>query len=639
MEVFIRLRDTVISYLKEKNRSPNTIKNYYSCFNRFERHLKENSIPFSFEAVDQWLDEVTSNLKDIEVNFYRTPMRRLKDVFDGEIKSRHFSPKRRITYPLCQRYKDLLERFLSILDGYSEYTINNRRKYCCGILLCFQENGVYCPEEITYELLLKVLTKLDDGSYYRDAQNKEMMNYLLQFFYNENLVSLGFTLFIGSLRRNGISLWNIEDSGDINQLVEIQKSSGKDFESSLIEFWKIRNYLINLHINHQYSPTQLTMVHRTLDHYYLFLDRNRLCFSGESNDLWLKYIEPVLSHWSFNNFRRMILLADQVRRTGFCDIHSFFNYQLRSLYYLPDWCKEPSIRFVQQKEKQKMAPSTIDMYRSSITRFCSFLCSKGVTSFTQIDHELIKEFNWSDTHSTPAGKNAYNSRIRHFLEYLGDNGLLENKYLYLALPGISAPDEKPVIILTEEEMEELRSILSPSDPTVKLRDKAILNLGLYLGIRASDIVELEFENINWEKETLRFVQKKTQYGLELPIPVIVSNAIYRYITYERPVSSCAKIFIKHKAPYDSLARNACTKALDHALPNREVEGSGFHVTRKTFGTNMLRTGSSAQTIAEGLGHRNTSNIKKYTSKDEKTMRLCPLSMTEYEIEFKGEFQS
>ena len=88
----------------------------YSCFNRFERHLKENNIPFSFEAVDQWLDEVTSNLKDIEVNFYRTPMRRLKDVFDGEIKSRHFSPKRLITYPLCQRYKDLLERFLSFLS-------------------------------------------------------------------------------------------------------------------------------------------------------------------------------------------------------------------------------------------------------------------------------------------------------------------------------------------------------------------------------------------------------------------------------------------------------------------------------------------------------------------------------------------
>ena len=166
----------------------------------------------------------------------------------------------------------------------------------------------------------------------------------------------------------------------------------------------------------------------------------------------------------------MVLLADQVRRTGFCDIHSFFNYQLPALYYLPDWCKEPSVIFVQQKEKEKMMPSTIEMYRSSITRFCSFLCSKGVTSFSEIDHELIKEFNLSDIHSTPAGKNAYNSRIRHFLEFLGDNELLENKYLYLALPNVSAPDEKPVVILTEEEMEELRSILSPSDPTVKLRD-------------------------------------------------------------------------------------------------------------------------------------------------------------------------
>ena len=98
MEEFIRLRDAVISYLKEKNRSPSTIENYYSCFNRFERHLKENGIPFSFEAVDLWLDEVTSNLSAIEVNIYRTPMRRLKDAADGDIKPRHFSQKRLMTW-------------------------------------------------------------------------------------------------------------------------------------------------------------------------------------------------------------------------------------------------------------------------------------------------------------------------------------------------------------------------------------------------------------------------------------------------------------------------------------------------------------------------------------------------------------
>ena len=73
MEEFIRLRDAVISYLKEKNRSPSTIENYYSCFNRFERHLKENGIPFSFEAVDLWLDEVTSNLSAIATDIH-TPI-------------------------------------------------------------------------------------------------------------------------------------------------------------------------------------------------------------------------------------------------------------------------------------------------------------------------------------------------------------------------------------------------------------------------------------------------------------------------------------------------------------------------------------------------------------------------------------
>lgn len=168
---------------------------------------------------------------------------------------------------------------------------------------------------------------------------------------------------------------------------------------------------------------------------------------------------------------------------------------------------------------------------------------------------------------------------------------------------------------------------------MKQREKAILELGLFMGLRGCDIVNLSFENIDWDKSTIRFIQRKTAYGLELPMPDQVANALYRYIMHERPESVCDKVFIKHQAPYDNLHRAICDKALNDFLPDRDVPGSSFHVTRKTFATNLLKTGSSSQIVMEGLGHRNTKSIRQYLALNEQFMRLCAISLKECGLEY------
>ena len=64
-----------------------------------------------------------------------------------------------------------------------------------------------------------------------------------------------------------------------------------------------------------------------------------------------------------------------------------------------------------------------------------------------------------------------------------------------------------------------------------------------------------------------------------------------------------------------MGRTTCGRALKTALPDRKVEGSGFHVTRKTYATNLLRSGVGAGTVADALGQRGTTSVHRYLSLD------------------------
>ena len=88
------------------------------------------------------------------------------------------------------------------------------------------------------------------------------------------------------------------------------------------------------------------------------------------------------------------------------------------------------------------------------------------------------------------------------------------------------------------------------------------------------------------------------------------------------------IFISHQAPYIPLkVTTACRGALKRILAEYGFElstGQGFHMTRKTFATRMLRADNKLDDISNALGHARQETAEVYLERDEDKMRLCPL---------------
>lgn len=158
-----------------------------------------------------------------------------------------------------------------------------------------------------------------------------------------------------------------------------------------------------------------------------------------------------------------------------------------------------------------------------------------------------------------------------------------------------------------------------------------------MGVRASDVVALPGGGIGWDGATVRFVQAKTGYEVDLPMPADVANAVYRHVVAERPESREESVFLRREAPPAPLDAGAAQRSLRKALPDRSIPGSGFHSLRKTFASNMLRGGAAPAQVAEALGHRGIGNVRKYLSLDEERMRLCAISLEESGLLLEGGF--
>jgi integrase len=304
---------------------------------------------------------------------------------------------------------------------------------------------------------------------------------------------------------------------------------------------------------------------------------------------------------------------------------------LSRIYYpskssIPPWAKDSFNAYREMRIKNHMSQSTLAMDYSSILKFCNYLDDLGITSFAEVTPQHVKDFNLHDKHSTAEGKAAYNHRIRGFLRFLYEENVTEHD-LSLSVAAVSAVKIKPPVILTEEEETKLNDYL---DTTASLLDKALLKIASQTGMRSTDIVNLTFASIDWDNRTFRIVQQKTGVETILPFSNGVGNALYEYITQERPKTESDFIFITPKAPFVPYSRNVLTSALGRALGKRK----GAHILRKTLASKMTASSLVFSTVTDALGHTTDVTLDPYISIDERRLKECALPLGEM-FAYKG----
>jgi site-specific recombinase XerD len=204
--------------------------------------------------------------------------------------------------------------------------------------------------------------------------------------------------------------------------------------------------------------------------------------------------------------------------------------------------------------------------------------------------------------------------VRSFIRFLGVTGRCSPGMEH-AIPGLACWQLSSVPrFLVSEDVE--RVIGSCADYVFGVRDKAVLLLLARLGLRASEVAQLTFFDIDWRNGTITVCGKGRRYEL-LPLPQEVGQAILLYLNQGRPSLKVPEVFTSVLAPLRPLTRAAVTHIVRSALRRARIKApiNGAHVLRHSAATAMLRHGASLASVGEVLRHRSPMTTAYYAKVD------------------------
>ncbi len=217
--------------------------------------------------------------------------------------------------------------------------------------------------------------------------------------------------------------------------------------------------------------------------------------------------------------------------------------------------------------------------------------------------------------------------VKFFMAYLYERKLT-SKDLSTCLKGINDEKHKPVIsYYTPEEVHKIENAIDRTTATGK-RDYAMVLLASRLGLRSSDIVELEFSNLDWDNSQIHLVQYKTKRSITLPLLSDVGNAIIDYIRNGRPKTDLKNIFVSSIQPYSklrsigSMVRRYITIS-DVFVSQRH---KGAHCLRHSLATTLMNNGTQMPVISEVLGHTSTENTMFYLGVNVSALIECSMDV-------------
>ena len=179
-------------------------------------------------------------------------------------------------------------------------------------------------------------------------------------------------------------------------------------------------------------------------------------------------------------------------------------------------------------------------------------------------------------------------------------------------------------VLSQAEVEQLLGSFDGPLPSVK-RAYAMVRCLADLGLRASEVVHLRLDDIDWRAGTLRLAKGKSRRADVLPLPPETGRAIAEYLRTERPQTANRAVFVRHVAPYDEpIGVGVVQRAVKEAYRRCGWTRSRVHTLRHSVASRLLQQGTPFKEIADILRHRSLDTSAIYTKVD--TVRLAAVAL-------------
>lgn len=261
--------------------------------------------------------------------------------------------------------------------------------------------------------------------------------------------------------------------------------------------------------------------------------------------------------------------------------------------------------------EKKSSANTVESYMRDVLQFSSFCTGNNIVKISQVTNEVIKKyFNYL----TACGKSESTklriiASLRSYFRCLNSKGLFEGdplkdiniKKTEKQLPGVL--DEKEIVLLLSQ----------PNGSDFKnIRDKAMLEVLYATGMKVSELIELNVEDVNLQIGIVSLKSSKKERIVPL-YPAAV-RSVANYLVNVRPAivleESEDRLFTNMNGK--PMSRQGFWKIIKHYAEAAGIDKDITpHTLRHSFATHLLKNGAKLSDIKEMLGYSDISSTQIY----------------------------
>ncbi len=262
--------------------------------------------------------------------------------------------------------------------------------------------------------------------------------------------------------------------------------------------------------------------------------------------------------------------------------------------------------------------------------------------------EYLSLYEKSDKEITNAaqGKKRKMSALRSMYSYFYKSELIsKNTAELINMPKLHEneiirlePNEVALLLDQVEAGDKLTKQQLKYHEKTKVRDVALLTLLLGTGIRVSECVGLDFEDVDFDNNGLS-IHRKGGYNTVVYFPDEVRDALIDYIEQRKQIVACEGsenalfLSLQNKRITVRAVENLVKKYARNVTTLKKITP---HKLRSTFGTNLYRESGDIYLVADVLGHKDVNTTRKHyaAQEDENRRRAARMVKLREDIEKK-----
>ena len=260
---------------------------------------------------------------------------------------------------------------------------------------------------------------------------------------------------------------------------------------------------------------------------------------------------------------------------------------------------------------KKASNNTIQSYKRDLEQYKNYLINHNL-KYNKVKEEEIKEYlNYlvKEENKKASTISRMIASIRSFYQYeVKNKKVTTNPIENLQSPKV---EKKMPCILTTQEVELLLS--QPTDVDLKgIRDKAMLEFAYATGMRVTEIISLDVEDVNLEQGYV--ICKGKSKTREIPLGRMALKSVKEYLDKSRDILVKSD---KEKALFVNingkrLTRQGFWKIIKYYQEQAHIDKDITpHTLRHSFATHLLQNGADLKSIQTMLGHSDISSTQVY----------------------------